>query len=330
MTITRNTKIVVAVTILMVCLGSQHSIAQKFKAEAYVDTNAILIGDQVSMTLTLIQQFEQGILWPEIGDTITGKIEVLGRSESDTLKRSGDGTIEVAKVYQLTSFDSGYFIIPPLRFTDVKDTNNFSETEAILIEVQTLEVDTTMALKDIKAPLDVPYTWDEFIMHGVVGLTTILVALLVYLLYRKWKNRPVKVVVEKIIVRDPHLIALEDLNALEQKKLWQQDNIKLYYTELTDIIRTYIENRFEIIAMEMTTDEIMDSIAFVDVSPTCKEKLRQLLMTADMVKFAKSKPIGSEHELCMANAYLFVNETLLVTANEEAENVVPENSPPKI
>ncbi|MBL4657120.1 MAG: hypothetical protein JKX73_03910, partial [Flavobacteriales bacterium] len=183
-------------------------------------------------------------------------------------------------------------------------------------------------IKDIKAPLGVPYTWDEFIPHGIAAIVTILLALLGMYLYKKWKNRPVKVIVEKVIVRDPHLIALEDLAALEQKKLWQQESIKQYYTELTDIIRTYIENRFEIIAMEMTTDEIMESMNYVVVSPACREKLHQLLMIADMVKFAKSKPIGSEHELCMANAYLFVNETILVASGQETEVFETVNQPP--
>jgi len=300
-----NIKHLIASLLLVILMsGASFGQSQELEAEAYVDTNAILIGEQVLLRLTVTQQFGDIVLWPQIGDTITSAIEVVSRGELDTIKRSGDGTLEISRDYQLTSFDSGYFVVPPFRFTKLEDSTQFAETEAILIEVHTLEVDTTLAIKDIKAPMDVPYTWDEFIPHGLITLGILLLALLTYYLYKRWKNRTIKVVVEEVFVRDPHLVALEDLEALELKKLWQQGNIKPYYTELTDIIRTYIENRFEVIAMEMTSDEIMTSMNYLPVSNTCKEKLQQLLMTADMVKFAKSQPIGSEHELCMANAYL--------------------------
>jgi len=301
-------------------------VAQQFKVEAYTDTNAILIGDHITLTLLVTNRFEKQVLWPEIGDTITSSVEVLARSNSDTLKRSGDGTLEIARVYQITSFDSGYFIIPPFRFAESDDSSNYSETEPILIEVHTVEVDTAQAIKDIKTPYDVPYTWDEFITHGLVLLGVIISALLGYFIYKKIKNRPVRVIAEPEITIDPHVLALENLEALERKKLWQQDKVKLYYTELTDIIRIYIESRFHIIAMEMTSDEIMSSMSYVSIAPASKEKLQQLLLIADMVKFAKSKPLSGEHELCMAHAFNIIRETIPNSAPAEKESELVANT----
>lgn len=305
------------------------STAQEFSAQAYTDTNQILIGDHVTLTLVLNSQFTKQILWPEIGDTISAEVEVIGRTESDTLKQRGDGTLEIERVYKITSFDSGFFVIPPFRFVEAGDSSRMAETEAILIEVYTMEVDTAEAFKDIKNPYGVPYTWDEFIPEAIVTLGVLIFLLLVYLLYRYWKNRPKKEIVEEVFVRDPYEIAIESLQLLDGKKLWQQDKIKEYYTELTDIIRTYIENRYDIIALEMTTDEIMESLTYTQASPGDREKLGQLLSMADMVKFAKSKPIVSEHEMNMSRAYDFVRDTRqpddLSNAVENAE-IKPEYS----
>jgi len=293
-----------------------------FEASASTDTNQILIGDQVTLTLIVTNRFEKEVLWPEIGDTITGAIEVVSRSLSDTLKRRGDGSLEIARVYKLTSFDSGYFVIPPFYFIEADDSSSTVETEAILILVHTMEVDTSQAIRAIKGPLEAPYTWDEFIPHALTALALILLGLIIYWAYKKYKNRPVKVVIEEIEVGDPFDIAIESLQNLKEKKLWQQDKVKLYYTELTDIIRTYIENRFGVIAMEMTTDEIMESMNYVQVSQAEREKLGQLLMLADMVKFAKSMPIGSEHEASLMRAFDFVRESRPISDDHKSASQI--------
>jgi len=283
--------------------------AQNFSAQAYTDTNQILIGDHVTLTLILNSQLTNQVLWPEIGDTISAEVEVLYRTDPDTLRRRGDGTLEIERVYTITSFDSGFFVIPPFRFVDAGDSSSMAETEAILIEVRTMELDTAQAFKDIKNPYSVPYTWDEFIPEMIVIAGILVFLLLAYLFYRYWNNRPKKEIVEEVFVGDPYEIAMEGLQLLDEKKLWQQDKIKEYYTELTGIIRTYIENRYAIIAMEMTTDEIMESLTYTQAASADREKLGQLLLMADMVKFAKSNPLASEHQMNMSRASGFVRDT---------------------
>ena len=295
------------------------SFAQKFEAEAYTDTNKILIGDHVKLTLILTHDFKKEILWPVIGDTITEKIEVIDQTKSDTIKRRGDGSIEISRTFTITSFDSGFFVIPPFKFVQADDLSVITETEAILIEVQTLEVDTTEAFKDIKNPYDVPYTWDEYIPEALITLGALVGLILLYFSMRYLKNRPKKELGDTVIKRDPGDVAIEELKKLEKKKLWQQDKIKEFYTELTDIIRKYVEYRYGIIAMEMTTDEILDSMIYVQVHVSVREKLGQLLLMADMVKFAKSKPIASEHEISMERAYNFVGETKQISDSGDTQ-----------
>jgi len=109
--------------------------------------------------------------------------------------------------------------------------------------------------------------------------------------------------------RPPHETALEELKKLEGERLWQQGLVKQYHSRLTDIVRTYIEHRFGIIAMEMTTGEIMQSVRNMHFESTSAEKLSHILTLADMVKFAKLQPLPGENEMCMQHAYEFINAT---------------------
>jgi hypothetical protein len=211
----------------------------------------------------------------------------------------------------ITSFDSGYYAIPPFKFTISGDTNKIFETEPLLFSVNTIAIDTTQNIKDIKPPIEVPFSWKEllpYVYWGIGGLA-VLAALIIltrnYLKKRKKKPLP-EIIAPKI---PPHVTALEQLEKLKEEKLWQQGKLKQYYSGLSDILREYIEHRFYINAMEQVTDEIMYAFRTADASDEIKAKLRQVLFLADLVKFAKEQPLPNENELCIENAFEFVNCT---------------------
>ncbi|MBL0342595.1 MAG: hypothetical protein IPP71_17880 [Bacteroidetes bacterium] len=126
----------------------------------------------------------------------------------------------------------------------------------MLITVNTIPVDTTRAIKDLKGQIVVPYSWKDALPYVLVLL---IVGLVAFLIYRYFKKRSAKITepVIRIPRRPAHEIALEALAALDASKLWQNGNYKGYYTELSDIIRTFIQNRWSLAAMEMTTDEVL-------------------------------------------------------------------------
>jgi len=164
--------------------------------------------------------------------------------------------------------------------------------------------------------LKVPLTFKEVAPYI---LLVIVVAALIYFgiwYYRKRKKaEPIfKISKPKL---PPHEIAMEELEKLRQKKLWQNNKIKEFYTELTEIVRKYIEGRFSINALEMTTDEIMESFKSIDISEDAKGKLRQMLVLADMVKFAKEQPVPTENEQSFNNALDYVQSTIIVIKEEE-------------
>ena len=131
---------------------------------------------------------------------------------------------------------------------------------------------------------------------------------------RKRKVLPIEEFVPKI---PPHEIALEKLKKLEEEKLWQKGEVKLFHSNTTEIIREYIEQRFSIPALESTTDEILDNFKKVDLNGELKNILREMLVLADLVKFAKAKPLPDENEKTLQWAYQFVRETIENKIKEE-------------
>jgi hypothetical protein len=239
------------------------------------------------------------------------KLEVVQRSAIDTTKAADGKTITYHQQVTVTGFDSGYYVIEPFTFRFRKEgTNDYDtlSTEALLVQVMTVPVDTTQQIKDIKPPVEVPFTFMDALPY-IIG--AIVLFAIVYLLIRYFQKR--KKIVPEVIIKKPkrpaHEIALEALRRIQEEKLWQQGFYKQYHSEVTDTVRTYIEHRFDINAMEYTTDETLDQFRNNLITPEAKEKLRQMLQLADMVKFAKAIPVGNENEQSMQQALDFVMMT---------------------
>ena len=291
-----------------------HSNAQNIIVSAKLDTNSIKIGKQTRLTLKANTEKGVEVIFPEIKDTITDKIEVVSVGKIDTAIVGNQVLFQKSII--ITSFDSGYYAIPPFVFSIKKDTTQKFETEALLFAVQTIPVDTTLAIKGIKPPLSPAWSIYEIEKELLIGLIILLVIIAVFFfLKRRKKAAPLSEVIE--IKRPAHEIALEALNELKGQKLWQQGRVKEYHILVSDIIRTYIEQRYAIFAMEMTSDEILRSLRLIVVDTQLKTKLSSVLILSDMVKFAKENPLPNENELSWEHAVAFVKQTSLVDEKEE-------------
>jgi hypothetical protein len=289
-------------------LNSFTVFAQQIKASSRLDTNAVKIGDPVHLNLEVQHAKNIKVKWPSIPDSFS-KVEVLKRSPVDTLK-SDNGIVIEKQVIKLICFDPGSYTIPALSF-NYKTINDSSvktiQTDSLILIIKDIPVDTSKAIKDIKPPLEVPFSWREAIPYLIGGLAIVAVAIAVYYYLKNRKKKPGTET--PVITRiSAYEIALESLKKLESEKLWQQGNLKDFHSRLSDITRTYIENRFGINAMEHTTDEIMQSLQSI-INNENKEKLKQVLILADLVKFAKASPIAAENELSLHNAFDFVNNS---------------------
>ncbi len=288
---------------------------QVYTATAKLDTNRIAIGAQAALQIkvflpaSIIDQNGKFVQWPVLTDSIN-KIEIVEVSKIDTVFSKDQKTVSLTQNLQITCFDTGFFVIPPLRFLKNGDSARIFETQALLLEVKSIQIDTTQAIKDIKPPLEAPYTFKEALPYiiGIVLLAIIFV--LIYLYFKKRKKK--EATIEKIPEVLPHILALEKLEELKQKKLWQEGKTKLYHTLITEIIRIYLENRYNINALEQTSEEIIISCRSLAINTESKIKLEQVLVLADLVKFAKTQPLPSENDLSHANAVEFVKSTAIL------------------
>ena len=288
---------------------------------AKADTSQIRIGEQFHLHLSATVSQSTRVNFPLFTDTFN-HFEIVNKSNIDTTSSGKNKEFTLQQQLTLTSFDSGYFVIPPLPFvvTENQGKSDTILTEAILITVITVPVDTTKDIRAIKSIIDVPFPWQEYLIYFF--LAGIVAAIIIYLYYR-FKKKEIKIFTPKIPDRPAHEIALESLKKIEEEKLWQQGFTKRYFSDVTDVLRQYIERRYSINAMEQTTDEILNYFANGIVREEEKEKLRFILKLADMVKFAKAQSYPSENESTMQFAYAFINNTRPVIKEdfEKAEDL---------
>jgi len=288
---------------------SLKTMAQDIQAVAKLEQNTIRIGDQIQLHLSVVQDKKEQVKFPVLADSI-GKIQVVSKSKLDTITDPArDGKITVTQSIVITAFDAGVYPIPSFTFTL---QSGAIQSNALSLDVQSVKVDTTKAIYDIKQPLAISYTFIDWLKDNWQGVAAALVVvLLIGLAIWYFKKRPKAI--EVIQPAEPplpvHTIALNRLNELRDKKLWQRDEVKLYYSELSDVMRDYLEQRYLVKTQEKTTDEIFTGIKHLDIQPEQKNMLHQLLITSDLVKFAKEKPVATENEQQMENAIAFILKT---------------------
>jgi hypothetical protein len=283
--------------------------AQVPSAGQKLDRSTIKIGEQTLLHLSIKTNVKDKVEFPVLVDSIAGKIQIV-RSKADTTFDKQDATIEtIHRAYTITSFDSGEYVIPSYAF---KTNTGPAYTQPLRLTVQTVAVDTTKAFYDIKQPLAVQYTFMDWLRDNwpwVAGGLLVLLIIAGILYYLKKRPKKVVVVVPPAPVIPIHVIALQKLTELRDKKLWQQDQVKLYYIELSEIIREYLEKRYKITAHEQTSEEIFASLRHMEIAEENRNALRQTLVLADLVKFAKEKPVPFENEQSMDYAVAFVTRT---------------------
>ena len=256
--------------------------------KAEIDTTNIRIGEQFQLKISVDET--QNVIIPKI--QLKG-LEVIDSTRIDTIKNS------LIRRYILTGFDSGAFYIPQQQIF-VK--NQVFLTDSLLINIATIAIDTTKLKKfPIKSIKKEPYTFDDFriYIYLILAILAIIGFWIYWFVIRKRKETEDAPTYRTL---PPFEEAILRLNELEEKLLWQNNKIKEYYSELTEIVRGYIERELKVPALENTTDEVLAMIKDfknLDSIETSKEtikKLKDLLREADLVKFAKSKPLAIEIE----------------------------------
>lgn len=285
---------------------------QEVTVKSAFDTSRIYLGDQINYTVTVEKPASYMLLIPVFKDTLFKKIEILRGPSSDTsfLK---DGRVKITQKYLVTSFDSGFYQVPPV-YAELRTGNTIKRfysdyTPLEVLRVKITPPDTASKIFDIVAPYKAPLTAGEILPWLLLAVVVAAAAWYIRRLVRKLR-RP-KEIVEEAVNPDPaHIIAFRELEILKEEQLWQKGEIKKYYTRLSEIVRQYLENRFRISSLELTTVETLNEL----IEAGLKEdesfrKLRTVLTGADLVKFAKYKPEPPDNDLHFDYAWDFVSET---------------------
>ena len=256
--------------------------------KAEIDTTNIRIGEQFQLKISVAKT--QNVIIPKI--QLKG-LEIIDSTRIDTIKNS------LIRRYILTGFDSGAFYIPQQQIF-VK--NQAFLTDSLLINIATIAIDTLKVKKfPIKSIKKEPYTFDDFriYIYLILAILAIIGFWIYWFVIRKRKETEDAPTYRTL---PPFEEAILRLNELDEKLLWQNNKIKEYYSELTEIVRGYIERELKVPALENTTDEVLAMIKdfknadSIETSKETIKKLKDLLQEADLVKFAKSKPLAIEIE----------------------------------
>lgn len=301
-------KALFVVGLLFVSAMIQPVKAQQVTVDATIDSLQLMIGEQAKVKLEVSFDANQKMQLPQLRDTLVRGVEILNIAKPDTQLLNDGKRMLVNQEYTITSFDSALYYLPPF---EVLVNDQAYRSKALALKVYSVPVDTLNPDQFFgpKSIREVPVTWED--ISTIFWLTLLMVALggLGYYLYKRFKDN--KPIIRKIKVEPklpPHIQALQDIERIKGDKHLRMVDPKAYYTELTDVLRTYMAERFGFNAMEMTSSEIIDKLLETNDKESIRE-LKYLFETADLVKFAKHSPLMNENDMNLVNAVEFINQT---------------------
>lgn len=299
-------------SILLILLSLSFIRGQEVSVSASFDTSRIYIGDQIFYTITIDQPSGLKLQLKPLKDTLCRNIEIVSGPRLDTTL-SGNNRLRINSKYLITSFDSGFYQVPPAFAEIINESgmrrfySGYSPLEVIRVKIA--PQDTSAKIFDIIKPYKAPITLGEILPWALLAIVAAALVWGIIILVRKLKKS--KKGPEPVINTDPaHVIAFRDLEKLKQEQLWQKGEVKMYYSCLTEILRQYLENRYGVCSLEMTTSETLEALVRSGFrKDESYSDLKTILNGSDLVKFAKYKPEPSENEIHFENSWKFVETT---------------------
>ena len=273
-----------------------------------------MLGDQTDLHLSVTHEASEQVQMPVYGEMLQEGIEIVDRSAIDTTALP-DGRVQMTQDLTLTSFKDSLFAIQPLYVTSGEDT--FWTEPMALNVIQPFEVDSSLAITDIKDIEKAPIWWLGIFRWVLLALGCVLLAVGGYYLWRWYQKhrKPEEETIDPELLRPADEVALEKLDEIKAQKIWKDGKVKEYQTELTDVVREYIGRRFDVHSTEKTSDETLQEMKS-KVDKDLYTRLKSMLQLADLVKFAKWHTTPDENETALITAYDFVNETKEVVTDE--------------
>ncbi len=302
-------------------------ISQSVHVSSTLDSHVIETGDQIGYTLQVEFPAAAHVQLPLLSDTLSRFVEILAPMHFDTIALD-DGMLKYSHSYLITAFDSGKHVIHPnpviVSFDSVRFDTLYDMPKTLTVAY--FPADSSGVIRDIVPPIHPGITFREIWKYILMGILLLLLIFALWYYFRYHRRGKVPAVFEKPKIQ-PHVIALKALDELQEKKLWQNKQQKLYWSRLSEILRTYFEDRFYFPAMESVTEDIMKELPLHIKDNETIKKACDLLLVADMVKFAKEEPLPDQNSRAIKEAYEIVDST---TEKEDVDDKSSENNEEKL
>ena len=290
------------------------------EAKVILEPKSILIGEHVSMTLQVEASPDADIVFPEFSDKVNNNIEIINYGTVEEAYSDDRETKIFKKDYTITAYQDGHFPIEPIEFKSVIDGDTLTfMSEAELLSVETVEIDREAGPKDVKPIIQIPWTFAEMLPYILLVLLVVTIVLFIIYYLKQRKKEPVASSIWEQTDVPAYAAALSKLEALRKSNYLKEEKFKLFFSELTDIIRRYLEKRFEVDALEMTSNEILSATNDL-LEKEDHNKLEYILVLSDLVKFARHKPLVDESEQRLNYAFEIVKNTIPMVDDEQTNN----------
>ena len=304
------------ITYLLACIAVITS--AQVKVESSISSVEMLVGQQVQLTVTATAGENAAVEFPQEA-TFPQGVEFLGAIDMPDVP-ADEGQVTRQRGYVLTSFEDTLYYLPPMK---VRVDGKVYQTKKLALKVLTVDVDTTNYEQYYgpKTVQDNPFDWelDDWAKPFWLSVVMLVLMALAYYLYLRLRdNKPVIAHIRVVKRLLPHQKAMKAIEEIKAEKMVTAEDPKMYYTRLTDALRKYIEERYGFSAMEMTSSEIIERLMKTDDPQTLSE-LRQLFLTADLVKFAKYSTLINENDANLVSAIDFINKTKVETPVNEQD-----------
>jgi len=285
-------------------------VSAQVTVEARIDSMQMLVGEQTGITIDVSCGAKSVVELPVLqkGQQLVPGVELVKMEAADTTRLDDGKRMQVSRKYVVTAWDSSFYYLPPMK---VRVDGKEYETKNLALKVYTVDVDTVhvdqyFGPKDV---MDAPFSWDDW--KPVIWCSVlffVLCALAAYLIHALRTGKPLIRIIRRKRKEPAHKVALSEIERIKTERTWAQEDSKEYYTQLTDTLRTYIQERYGFNAMEMTSGEIIDRLTQENDEEALAE-LRELFQTADLVKFAKWTTLINENDANLMTALEYVNQT---------------------
>ncbi len=334
-------RLITIISTLCVALNIATVEGREPTVKAYFEPDSIGIGDHTSFVVDVEQDMMQIVGFPDMNfeagavDSLGNKapqiLELLDGPLVDTLQIEGR-RLRIRQRYRLTSFEAGLYDLGHVGvlYADKNIVDTLYSQESVKLSVGTFLIDSTShPIYGLKSLREMPFKLGEiksYLLWSLLGL--ILLAILAYVVLRlmAYYGHSVLGLFKPMPPLPPHVVAFSELDKLREERLYQEGDYKGFYSRLTDIMRTYIANRYGVTAVSMTSDEIIEAIRDLEIPRRCEMELQSLLRDADLVKFAKAEYDSSTNEGYLGSAKAFVEETMEIVEEETSEEQQSTNS----